>query len=222
MGIFRRKPNIEKLLAKEDIEGLIRALENEDVRESASDAIRTLVKGSLGHYWVQLLLHWGLFHSNGQVRKAIAKCFTSNNSLVLAYLENIESRGWAALREEGLSIVPDDMRTRTIPSVPDEQKLANRVAQFKNWMTGSKPPPARKARSTKNKCALCGIRLNLGNNIPRLQKGFDVVDAVHHAATVLAVPGYTCKYCGAVICSGCMPSRGIITCPKCGAKDGEN
>ena len=218
LGIFQRKPDIEKLLAKEDVEGLVRALGSEDLRESASNAIRTLIAGKHGHLWVQYLLHWGLFHVNNQVRKAIAKCFSPNDALVLTYLENVEKRGWASLREE-LVLVPSDMLTNNVPRKPDERKLANRVAQFKNWMTGSKPRPARNVRFAKNRCAVCGKRLNLEGSIPRLKKGFDVIDAVQQASMVLAIPGYTCQKCGAVICEGCLPVKKPITCPKCGLKD---
>lgn len=142
MGIF--KPNVEKMATKKDIEGLVKALERKDVRERAVDSIRTLIRDKqIGHFYVQLLLHWGLFNPNEDIRKSIAQCLSSVDVAVRQYvvdhLEETERRGWAALMERGLQRPPMDMRTETIPRIPDEAKLAVRVAQFKTWMNLASP-----------------------------------------------------------------------------------
>ena len=138
MRIFERRPDVQKLAEKKDIEGLVKALQHKDTRERAMDAILTLATEHQAY--VQILLHWGLFHRDENVRKSIAKVFSREDTTAIAVwkycLEDIERGGWAAAKEKGVcGLPPDDMWTKgALPHKPDEEKLADRVRQFKSWM----------------------------------------------------------------------------------------
>ncbi len=173
MRIFQRKPDVDKLVAKNDVSGLIEALTREDSRKRAEDGLCTLLMGKQGHYWVQLLFVKGLLDPNEQVRKSIAMCLSSVDTdavrAYLGYLNDIERHGWAVFKQVGPQIPPDDMWTQTIPRTPDDGKLAHRVAQFRTWINlgqGKAQPPALKSSTS--------TRTDKEQNVERIKSAFEV------------------------------------------------
>lgn len=67
-------------------------------------------------------------------------------------------------------------------------------------------------------CANCAKALRSATDVSPLSRGFDLADAVQHAAQVLSTSGRECQ-CGATICAGCLPvGGGQLSCQLCGAK----
>ncbi len=70
------------------------------------------------------------------------------------------------------------------------------------------------------RCAKCGKKLETDVSSLGARRGFDsFADTVRDVSLILATPGYVCKDCGAIVCKGCVPLDGSISCPKCGSEN---
>ena len=140
MGLFSRKPNVEKLIAKNDVEGLVKALKHEEVRDHALEYFRNLLTGKQRHIWVQLVFHYALFDPDEGIRKALVQCLSSTgvdeiNRYVDENLALFETHGISALKARGGAI---PMAYGQIQRLNDEE-LADRVQQFRSWMNLNTP-----------------------------------------------------------------------------------
>lgn len=114
-----------------------------------------LVKpGPFDRNWKENVLRFLFFRAlldpDNRVKKQIASCLSSIDARwVMRSLENVDKDAYVALEKMGLTLVPHDMWTHNLPSKPDEQRLANRVAQFRTWLNLGPSDSGRKEPSVK-------------------------------------------------------------------------